>query len=104
LRGGRREGKFKAMVKGTILLAATGFVGAAIFYSPYVALNAQTALTCPLCPNITSGQASLTAKFVLYALIGGTKNAALLVALGCIVWGIVRTVKCVKRSTIGSNS
>jgi len=91
------------MLRWTILLAAAGFIGAAIFYSPHIGVNAQTALTCPLCPHITSRYASPFAKFALYTFIGGTVNAALLVALGWIAWGIVRSVKWAKKTTVCFN-
>ena len=83
----------KGKLKWTILLAAVGFLGAGVFYSPYLGLKAQTALTCPLCPNTTSCCASLATKFVLYTFVGGTLNAVSLIAVGWIIWGITRIVK-----------
>jgi hypothetical protein len=92
------------MLRWTILLAAAGFLGAAIFYSPYIGVNAQTPLTCPLCPTIISAYAPPPIKFIRYTFIGGTVNAAFLVVLGWVVWGIARSAKWVKRTTTSSRS
>ena len=92
------------MVKWTIVLAAAGFFGAAIFYSPYIGLNAQTPLTCPVCPNIDGAYVLPVTRFLRDTLIGGTLNAALFVSVGWVAWGIVRSAKWVKRTTTHSIS
>jgi len=61
-----------------------GFVGAAIFYSPYVGLNLQTRIACPVCPSVLSFGDPLT-KFFRYTLAGGILNAVLFLLLGFIV-------------------
>jgi len=88
------------MLKRTVLLAAAGLLGAAIFS---IGSNAPPQPTCPW-PSIDSAYAPPIVQFVRDTLIGGTLNAALLVSLGWVAWGIVRTVKGMKPNTIGSIS
>jgi len=77
--------RFRKWVIGLIL---AGFAGAALFYSPYIGINAQVQLTCPLCPHVLSfGDPSI--KFIRYTLVGGVLNAISFLVLGAIVWLLV---------------
>jgi hypothetical protein len=72
--------------------AAVGYVGAALFYGYLVGINAQTPLTCPLCPNILSTGAPVN-KLVLHTGLLGTLNAILFVLVGSIFVTLVRLAR-----------
>jgi uncharacterized membrane protein len=79
------------MVRWTLILAAAGFVGAGVFYSPYIGFNGQTPLACPVCPTIFSiGHPAL--HFVEFTVVMGIFNAILFVIVGLAVRAFVRLV------------
>ena len=78
------------MVKWAMVFAIVGFVGAGIFYSPYLGIDAQTQLVCPLCPHVTMVGVSPSARFVRLTVGGGILNAASFMLVGCIVVAITR--------------
>jgi hypothetical protein len=68
-------------VIGLVLL---GFIGAALFYLPYLGVTGQIQLTCPLCPHVSAlGDPKI--KFLRYTLVGGVMNATSFLAFGGVV-------------------
>ncbi len=65
-----------------VIAVVAGFVGAALFYSPYVGLNAQSKLACPVCPQVTIVGGTLLARFVRLSIAGGILNAAFFCIVG----------------------
>lgn len=79
------------MKKWAMLLATAGFVGAGIFYSPYIGFNGQTLWVCPICPYIDAiGNPKL--HFVEFSLGMGLFNAILFIAVGLSIRAIARFV------------
>jgi len=60
-----------------ILPILVGYLGAACFYSPYIGINGQNRIACPLCPFIDVIGGGLQ-TFVALAAALGTMNAFLL--------------------------
>lgn len=81
-----------SMKKWIVLFAALGFIGAALFYSPYIGINAQAQIECPVCPHVTTLRGTPAALFVRSSLLMGIFNAALFVAIGSLgpacVWSV----------------
>ena len=72
------------LVTGVLLsLIAIGYLGAAAFYSPYIGVNGQYRITCPMCPYLDVIGGGPRA-FFLFSLIFGTVNAFVFAA-PCIV-------------------
>jgi hypothetical protein len=76
--------KLGRTAKWVLALTAVGYLGAAFFYSPYIGLNAQVAIECPLCPHVLSFGDPVT-KFFRYTLVGGVLNSAMLFLLAGII-------------------
>ena len=74
--------------KWAIALIVIGFVGAALFYSPYIGLNAQIGLECVACSHVLSAEEPHI-KFVRLTLIGGVLNSAMLLFFGGIIRGLI---------------
>ena len=81
------------MAKWMIWFAAAGFVGAAIFYSPYIGIDGQTQFACPLCPHVMMVGVSPLVKFIRLTVGGGLLNAVSFMLVGWIVLTIARKLK-----------
>jgi len=64
-------------------LIALGYLGAAAFYSPYIGINGQNQIACPMCPylDVIGGGAR---AFLVFSVVLGTVNAFVFAA-PCIV-------------------
>jgi len=65
------------MRKWILACVVAGFVGAAIFYSPYLGIDGQTRYVCPVCPHISGMNGGPVLRYMRFTLISGTLNAAL---------------------------
>jgi hypothetical protein len=81
------------MAKWIICFAAAGFLGAAIFYSPYIGIDGQTQVACPLCPHVTMVGVSPVMKFIKLTVGGGLVNAVSFILVGWIVLTVARKTK-----------
>ena len=79
------------MRKWALILAVGGFLGAAIFYSPYVGIDGQTQGVCPVCPHVLM-RGSVVGKFIWLTLVGGMINATLFVVVGLSIRAALRHV------------
>jgi len=77
----------------TLLFVALGYLGAAVFYSYLVGINANIQIFCLVCPHITSS-GSPVPKFIYRTLGLGTLNALFLLLAG---WSIIFFVRFIKR-------
>jgi len=76
----------------TLFFVGSGYLGAAIFYSYLVGINANIQIFCLTCPHITSGGPPV-AKFIYRSLFFGTLNAFFLLLVG---WSIVLLMRFIK--------
>jgi len=83
----------KNNLRWTLFFVALGFLGAALFYSPYLGLNAQLGIECITCPHITRLWGSNLRAFLQLTLVGGLLNAPLSIAIGWFFLFAVRFIK-----------
>jgi hypothetical protein len=76
------------MVRWALILAAAGFLGAAIFYWPGVSAYE---LVCPVFPHVSMG-GSLMARFIRSTLVGGVIDAAAFVLVGLSIRAVLKFV------------
>jgi hypothetical protein len=76
----------------TLFFLALGYLGAAVFYSYLIGINAQTQIACPVCPHVLSGGTPIH-KFVSRVLILGLLNALFFVLVGWLVISVVRLIR-----------
>ena len=86
------------MRKRIICFAVLGFIGAAVFYSPYIGINAQFGLECPVCPHITTMWGTPLQRFFRFTLVGGIMNAVLFMAVGSLAVFCGRALRRLFRS------
>jgi hypothetical protein len=75
-----------------LFFVGLGYLGAAVFYSYLVGINANIQV-CLVCPHITSSGPAIP-KFVFRALLLGTPNALFLLLIG---WSIILFVRFIGR-------
>ena len=90
------------MLKWAMVFAVAGFVGAGVFYSPYLGIDGQTQLVCPLCPHVTMVGVSPLVRFIRLTLGGGILNAASFMLVGCTVVAIARRLKKTENQTMAT--
>jgi hypothetical protein len=78
----------------TLFLVGSGYLGAAIFYSYLVGINANIQIFCLTCPHITSSGPRVP-KFIYRSLFFGTLNAFLLLLVG---WTTILLVRFIRRT------
>ena len=76
----------------TLFFAVLGYLGAAVFYSYLIGINAQTQIACPVCPHILSIGTPIH-KFVTRVLVLGTLNALFFLIMGWLVIYLVRLIR-----------
>ncbi len=76
----------------TLFFAGLGYLGAAIFYSYLVGINANIQIFCLACPHITSS-GSPVPRFIYRSLVFGTLNALFLLLVW---WSTILLVRFVK--------
>jgi len=81
----------------TLFFVGLGYLGAAIFYSYLIGIDAQTQIACPVCPHILRF-ASIPPihQFVSRVLVLGTVNALFFLLIG---WLLISLVRFIRRST-----
>jgi hypothetical protein len=89
------------MKKLSVCFAILGFLGASAFYSPYIGLNHQFWIECPVCPHVTTIHGSPLERFFRLAFVMGLANAALFAALGSLGILCGRAVKWMTRGVLG---
>jgi hypothetical protein len=77
----------------TLFFVGLGYLGAAVFYSYLVGINANIQVVCLVCPHITSSGPAIP-KFVYRTLLLGTLNALFLLLVG---WSIILFVRFIGR-------
>ena len=85
--------RLKSNFRWTLFFAALGFLGAVLFYSPYLGLNAQLGIECVPCPHVTGLWDSNIKAFLRLTLAGGLLNALLFIVIG---WFFLFTVRVIK--------
>jgi hypothetical protein len=76
----------------TLFFVSLGYLGAAVFYSYLVGINANIQIACPVCPNIDSSGAPIH-KFVSRVLVLGALNALFFALVGWLVISIARFIR-----------
>ena len=84
----------KAVITGFVV----GILGAALFYSPYVGLNAQTPYTCLVCPDITTMWGTPFTRFLRFSFVMGVMNGLLFATAFCLVVAAYRLIRKLKPS------
>ena len=59
-----------------LFFVGLGYLGAAVFYSYLIGINAQTQIACPVCPHILSSGTPIH-KFVTRVLVLGTLKSGM---------------------------
>ena len=77
-----------------ILAAIAGFLGAAAFYSPYIGINAQTPLTCPVCLHVSTVHGTPEELFIRFTLVFGIPNALL---FAVVLWIVIFLGRALRR-------
>ena len=77
----------------TLFFVGLGYLGAAVFYSYLVGINANIQIVCLVCPHITSSGPPVS-KFIYRVLALGTPNALFLLLVG---WSIIFLVRFIRR-------
>ena len=77
----------------TLFFVGLGYLGAAVFYSYLVGINANIQIVCLVCPHITSSGPPVP-KFIYRVLLLGTLNALFLLLVG---WSIIFFVRFIRR-------
>jgi hypothetical protein len=72
------------MRKWIVACFVAGFIGAAVFYSPYVGVNLHTEYACPACIHYSTINTNRFFSFVRFVIVGGALNAMLFSFLGFI--------------------
>jgi len=83
-----------AMSRWVVLFPVIGFLGAAAFYSPYIGINGQIGVECPVCPHVLALWRSPVEAFIMLTLVGGIMNAILFAFLA---WLTILSVRMLKR-------
>jgi hypothetical protein len=79
----------------TLFFVSLGYLGAAVFYSYLIGINANIQILCLVCPHITSSGAPVS-KFIYRTLFLGTLNALFLLLVG---WLLISAVRFLRRTT-----
>ena len=79
----------------TLLFVGLGYLGAAIFYSYLVGINANRQIFCLVCPDITSSGPPVP-KFIHRTLVFGTLHAVFMLLIG---WSIIFLVRLIRRAS-----
>ncbi len=79
----------------TLFFLGLGYLGAAVFYSYLVGINANIQIVCLVCPHISSSGPPVT-KFIYRVLVLGTLNALFLLLVG---WSIIFLVRFIRRTS-----
>jgi len=77
----------------TLFFVGLGYLGAAVFYSYLVGINANIQILCLVCPHITNSGPPAP-KFIYRVLVLGTLNALFLLLVG---WSIIFFVRFIRR-------
>jgi hypothetical protein len=78
----------------TLIFVSLGYLGAAVFYSYLVGINANIQIVCLVCPHMTSSGAPVS-KFIYRTLLLGTLNALFLLLVG---WLLIYAVRFLRRT------
>ena len=70
-----------------------GFVGAVIFYSPYIGIDAQTRYVCPVCTHITGVWGTPLHRFIRSTLVFGILDGALVSLVGAVAFTLVKKLR-----------
>ncbi len=70
-----------------------GLVGAAIFYSPYIGIAAQTRYVCPVCTHMTGVWGTPLLRFIRFTLVSGILNGALFSLVGAVAFTLVKKLR-----------
>lgn len=81
------------MKKWVLLFAIIGFLGAAAFYSPYIGINGQNALECPICACVTTLWGTPTHRYILFIITFGIPNALLFAGFAALAISLWRALK-----------
>jgi len=77
--------KLEKNQRWTLLFVGLGYLGAAVFYSYLIGINANIQIFCLVCPHIASSEPPVP-KFIQRTILFGTLHALFLLFIG---WSII---------------
>ena len=76
-----------------LISALLGFVGAGMFYGPYIGLYLEGRYVCPLCPYVDGLRSNPTLTFARLTLTMGMLNTFFFFAVGSVIFLAVTGAK-----------